>query len=108
MLNVHQTVEAVAANHAVRTHVLKHQPKLVAPDAGAQATKLVYQTENLCLVQLALLQSLKIMAVVSPAAFPEQPADILHTQAGMVIAEAYRCREPAFLICLRPPARHST
>ena len=96
MLNVHQAVEAVAANHAVRTHVLKHQPKLVATDAGAQPAKIVHQTENLCLVQLTLFIIVKIVAVVSPAAFPEQPADLLHAQAGMVVAEAYRCRVPAF------------
>ena len=96
MLYVHQAIEAVTANHDARTHVLKHQPKLVAPDAGAQAAKLVNQTEYLRLVQLTLLQLIKIVAVVSPATFPEQPADLLHAQAGKGLAEAYCCRVPAF------------
>ncbi len=78
VLNMHQVVEAVAPHHNLRTHVMKHQPKLVAPCAGTMAAQLNHHTYYLRPVQLTLPQFIKIVAVVSPATFPEQPADLLH------------------------------
>ena len=78
MLNVHQMIEAVTPDHYPGAHVLKHQPQLVTPDAGAQTAKLMNHAKNLRLVQFTLCIRLDLMTVVSPATFSEQPADLLH------------------------------
>ena len=78
MLDLHQAIEAVATYHDVRTHILKHQPQLVAAGAGTQSAQFTNHPYYLCLVQLSFLQFIKIVAVISPATFPEQPADLLH------------------------------
>ena len=94
--DVHQTVEAVATDHDIRTHVHKHQPQLIAANTGAHAPELTNHAHDLRVAQAALLKLLKAVAVVSPATFPEQPAGLLHAQAWTAFAEAYGCREPAF------------
>lgn len=68
---------------------MKHQPQFVAADTGTQAAKIVDHADYLLLVQLALHVILHGVEVVSPAALPEQLANVFHALAWMALAKAY-------------------
>lgn len=78
MLDMHQVIEAVAPDHDIWAHVLKHQPQLVTADSWTHPAKLMNHANDLRLVQFTLCIRLDLVTVVSPATFPEQPADRLH------------------------------